>query len=97
MLMPNASQARIRDQVNESRDGQTAISGGSSETDVNAFTSSPIGPSSSAAVTRVTPVAKRPRALRKAAVSNGVGRAIAAVDIAFLSAGPRARRGRRGR
>src|SRR5689334_10653262 len=45
--------------------------GGSSDTDVKAFTTRPIGPLASAAVTSVTPVAKRPRVRRKVSASNG--------------------------
>ena len=63
----------MRDHVNERRDGQMAMSGGSSETEVNAFTTRPSGPLASAALTNVTPVAKRPRAARNAAVPNGAG------------------------
>ena len=42
-------------------DTLTRINGGSMDTDVNALTVSPRGPSSVSNVTTTTPVAKRPR------------------------------------
>jgi Major Facilitator Superfamily len=48
----------MRDHVNEWRDGQIAMRGGSSETEVKAFTIRPSGPLASAPITSVTPVAK---------------------------------------
>ena len=67
----------MRDQVSELREGQNDTSGGSSETDVSEFTISPVGSPSGAAVTKATPVAKRPSASRNARASgadaDGVG------------------------
>ena len=54
----------MRDQVSELRDGQNAIRGGSSETEVSEFTTSPAGSPSGAAVTNATPVANLPSASR---------------------------------
>src|SRR5215210_2001610 len=61
---PKRRVRRIRDPRSESRLGQNEISGGSSETDVSEFTISPAGAPSGAAVTKATPVAKRPSASR---------------------------------
>jgi hypothetical protein len=47
----------------------TTIRGGDNETDMKAFAVMPWGRASSNVVTTVTPVANRPKALRKALVS----------------------------
>jgi len=62
-----------------------AMRGGSSETDVKAFTTRPSGPLASAAVTNVIPVAKRANAARNAAPPNG---AAAGSPASGGSAGP---------
>ena len=55
--------------VDEVRAGEKLISGGSSDSEPNDWQVNPIGPSSPAAVTTTTPVAKCPRTSRIAAPS----------------------------
>jgi hypothetical protein len=56
---------RMRCQVMESRPAQNETSGGWSETAANELTMSPVGVPSASAVTKVTPVANRPKAARR--------------------------------
>ena len=64
-LTPKRPARRMQDQVSEPREGQNAIRGGSSETEVSELTISPAGSPSGAAVTNATPVANLPSASRK--------------------------------
>ena len=67
MLTVKRPAARMRRHVNESRLGQNDTSGGSSDTAANELTISPSGAPSASAVTNATPVAKRPKAVRRSA------------------------------
>jgi hypothetical protein len=61
---------RIRCHVSERREGQNDTSGGSSETAANELTMSPSGVPPTSVVTKATPVANRPKAVRRLASSS---------------------------
>jgi hypothetical protein len=62
----------MRDHVSDVCDGQKAMSGGSSETDVSEFTIRPAGSPAGAAVTKAIPVVNLERAFRKVRAFGGV-------------------------
>jgi hypothetical protein len=70
MLTPNAFAARSTAKLPAERAMHTSISGGSRETEANAETVIPTGPSSPVAVTTVTPAAKRLMASLKSSGSS---------------------------
>src|SRR5665213_1695861 len=72
MLTQNDPAAAMRGQLVEFLPGASATSGGSSDNDVKDWHVNPTGPTSSMAVTIVTPVAKWPSTSRKRAESNCV-------------------------
>jgi len=71
-LTPKRLVCRMRDHVSDVRDGQKAMSGGSSETDVSEFTIRPAGSPAGAAVTKAIPVVNLERAFRKVRAFGGV-------------------------
>ena len=78
---------RIRRHVSESRAAQNETSGGSSDTAANELTISPSGVPPTSAVTKATPVAKRPNASRSARSSETCRMAGAAAISAVRARG----------
>ena len=84
--------ARIAGQLVEVSAGLTAISGGSSETDMKEPIASPAGPSSPWPVTTLTPVGRCPMTLRKWTLSKDVASVMGEANQEF----PALRRSGRG-